>query len=272
MKISLLTFSVFMLISQFQLIGQNNNFEITKIGEHGFCRNGDMFYYKLDVEIKNNTNLKLKRTEFCPSLNQLFFRDCSKQIYDSIWHPKSVIKFEIFIRSDSYYGITESSFDRTPENILLSIKINAHNIDKDFDELVSKYDVKDDWIDFQKVLGLRDIEPGEELKIINPPAETITNNKTDDTNTELEKRKVIYQAKPIYPKWIYEEGLIMVEVTVNRDGIVTQAKAGIKGSTNMHGELLEASKNAALQTRYNPEPNAPEYQLEILSYNYRLGN
>jgi len=197
--------------------------------------------------------------------------DCSRKIYDSIWYPQSVIQFEMYF---SGYDTSEYDFDRTPESIELTIKINAHNIDRDFDELVSKYNIKDDWKDFQKVLGLRDIEPGEKLKIIIPPAKNVTDNVVYNPNAELEiknrERKVIHNATPVYR--INETGSVVVRVIINRDGIVTEAIPGIKGTTNNNKELLETAKNAALQTLYNPDPNAPESQTETIRYNFRLSH
>lgn len=195
MKFSFLTSLAFMLFANFQSFGQNTltpqnkNFEIVGIGEHGFGRDGDMFYYKLDIEVKNNTNLKLKRTNFCASINQGGFRDCNSNIHDLIWYPDSIIKFVMFINNDK---VNVNTFDRTPKNILLSIYIDAHNIDIDFDELVINFNIKDDWKDFQKVLGLRDIEPGEKLKIIKPP-----NNQ--ETNEEIKSQSFKNELFPIYP-------------------------------------------------------------------------
>ncbi len=285
MKIRFLTLLVFTLISQFQLIGQNtisnqnNNFEIISVGEHGFCRDGDRFYYKLDVEVKNNTGLKLKRSKLCASINQLTqFRNCSSKIYDSIWKPQSVIKFEMFLQDYSYYGIDKTSFDRTPENILLNIKINAHNIDIDFDELVSKYDIKDDWRDFQKVLGLRDIEPGEKLKIIGPPKNKEQEDKKintsgyygNDKDYQFASRIAIIKPAPTYD--CNEEGLVIVTIEVDRTGKVVKATAGTKGSTNNAPCLLESSKEAALQTHFEPQPNAPEHQIGTIRYRFSLSN
>ncbi|WP_339896463.1 hypothetical protein [uncultured Algibacter sp.] len=295
-----------MLFFQFQLIGQN--FEIVGIGEHGFGRDGDMFYYKLDVEVKNNTNLKLKRTKFCASINQLYsLRDCSSKIYDSIWHPQSVNNLVMFISSND---VNEYSFDRTPEDILLNIKINAHNIDKDFDELVAKYNIKDDWKGFQKVLGLRDVELGGKLKIIKPPVKTKTYDrvydpsdplgvktwnsinpdfiekyKTDEATREAYnnyvnkgiyarlsarqlQRQVIKLSRPEYQG--YYSGLVVVEATVNRSGIATEAI--IKSPyTKRKKEIkrLEVFIKSALQSRFTPSPNAPEFEKTLIEYNVR---
>lgn len=187
MKISFLTFIISILIFQTQLFGQN--FEITRIGEHGFCREGNTLYYKLELEVKNNTDFKLKKAKLISSINNLGqFRGSSSQHYDEIWSPQSVFKFELFIAKTFNIPTLENYFDRTPEDILLNININAHNIDKDFDELVSKYNIKDDWKDFQKVLGLRDTEPGEKLKIIKPPVKTENDNKIFNPNNPLELR------------------------------------------------------------------------------------
>lgn len=319
MKLSIFTFPLIMFLSHIQLIGQNTlpnqnmNFEIAKIGEHGFCREGDTLYYKLEITIKNNTKFKLRRTELCASINNLWeFESCSSKNQDSIWYPQSDIKYELFVSKIYRLKEYERLFDRTPESILLSIKINTHNIDKDFNELVSKYSIEDDWKNFQKVLGFRDMEFGEKLKIIEPPVKIIANNSIHDPNDPLDifkgnyphpdpqflqtywenksvrdsyneyvklgiydpfedlkfPRQIIYRPSPV--KKVSEEGLVIVEVTVNREGIVTEAKPVMIGTTNTSKKLFESAKNAALQTRFNPEPKAPEYQTETLKYRFSL--
>lgn len=303
MKFNTFTIFIFSLIFQFELIGQN--FEIVRTGEHGFGRDGNTFFYKLEMDVKNNTNLKLKRTKFCASINQLYeLRNCSSKIYDSIWYPESVVKFVMFLSSTN---VSEYSFDRTPNDILLSIKIKAHNIDKDFNDFIRKFDIKEDWKDFQTILGLRDFEPGDKLKFIKPPviektsdriydpydpmsigrefppsAEFIEKYKTDKSTKELYKsyvnkgiyaplgikelrRQVIKLSMPKYGG-IYS-GLVEVEVIVNREGKAIEAR--IKSPLNRRNKPKKEFNNfvrAALESQFVPSPNAPEHETTIIEY------
>ncbi len=79
-----------------------------------------------------------------------------------------------------------------------------------------------------------------------------------------------YQSLPS-PKYDYqEEGRVVVEVSVDRNGRVTQAVAGIKGSTTLDEYLLRVARDAALQARFDPKPDAPPTQKGTITYNFKL--
>ena len=60
------------------------------------------------------------------------------------------------------------------------------------------------------------------------------------------------------PKYDYQgEGRVVVEVSVDRTGKVTQAIPGTKGSTTLDEYLLKVAKDAALQARFESKPDAP---------------
>jgi hypothetical protein len=61
-----------------------------------------------------------------------------------------------------------------------------------------------------------------------------------------------------------------VEVSVDRSGKVTQATAGIKGSTTLNENLLRVAREAALETRFDPKPDAPPVQKGSITYNFIL--
>ncbi len=105
---------------------------------------------------------------------------------------------------------------------------------------------------------------------INRSNEKQTNPTSPKNKTS--NRSVIYQAVPNYKNIGNEQGIVYVEVSVNTDGIVTQAKAGIKGSTTYNKNLLEAAKKAALKTRFSKDLNAPKIQIGILIYNFRIAD
>jgi len=87
----------------------------------------------------------------------------------------------------------------------------------------------------------------------------------------LEGRNVIGTlAKPEYN--INDYGVVVVQITVNKDGIVVNAISGAKGSTTMDSRLLEAARKAALTARFNKVtlPDAPAYQVGTIMYHFKL--
>jgi colicin import membrane protein len=73
------------------------------------------------------------------------------------------------------------------------------------------------------------------------------------------------------PSYDYQkEGIVVVQITVNRDGRVTDALAGVKGSTTLDDYLLEAAKRAALSSSFNRKPDAPMYQKGTITYRFKL--
>ncbi|MBN1108053.1 MAG: TonB family protein [Bacteroidales bacterium] len=67
-----------------------------------------------------------------------------------------------------------------------------------------------------------------------------------------------------------EGGRVVVEVSVDRSGKVTQAVAGIKGSTTLDEYLLRAAREAALKAIFDPKPDAPAVQKGTITYNFVL--
>jgi colicin import membrane protein len=73
------------------------------------------------------------------------------------------------------------------------------------------------------------------------------------------------------PKYDYQgEGKVVVEVSVDRAGKVTQAVPGGKGSTTLDEYLLKAAKEAALKATFEPKPSAPLIQKGTITYNFIL--
>ena len=85
---------------------------------------------------------------------------------------------------------------------------------------------------------------------------------------DLKDRKYISLPKPEYKQQV--EGIVVVEVTVDKEGKVTQAIPGVKGSTTLDETLLDAAKRASLQSRFDRKPNAPAFQKGTIQYNFRL--
>lgn len=69
---------------------------------------------------------------------------------------------------------------------------------------------------------------------------------------------------------IDEEGRVVISITVNRDGVVTNAVYQPAGSNTNNGELVSAARAAALRAKFVTDENAPEIQRGTITYNFRL--
>jgi TonB family protein len=79
-----------------------------------------------------------------------------------------------------------------------------------------------------------------------------------------------FQSLPA-PKYDYQgEGRVVVEVSVDKLGNVTQAVPGSKGSTTLDEYLLKVAKEAALKARFEAKPDAPAVQKGSITYNFIL--
>jgi hypothetical protein len=63
-----------------------------------------------------------------------------------------------------------------------------------------------------------------------------------------------------------EQGKIVVSIKVNRQGQVTYASAGAKGTTISEINLRQQAENAARKTLFAPDANAPEEQRGTITY------
>ncbi len=82
----------------------------------------------------------------------------------------------------------------------------------------------------------------------------------------LSGRSATSTPKPSYPG--REEGTVVVKITVDQSGRVTQAEPGQQGTTTMNPALLDAAKKAALQARFNVKNDAPAYQTGTITYRF----
>jgi len=85
---------------------------------------------------------------------------------------------------------------------------------------------------------------------------------------KLDGRKFISLPKPEYTKQTY--GTVIVEITVDREGKVVAAVAGVKGSTTLDEYLINSAKRAALSSRFDANPNAPAFQKGYVTYKFLL--
>jgi TonB family protein len=84
----------------------------------------------------------------------------------------------------------------------------------------------------------------------------------------LAGRKPKALPKPVYTS--NEQGIVVVKITVDRNGKVIAAIPGAKGSTTMDSALLNAAKNAALNTKFNQKTSAPSKQTGTITYHFVL--
>jgi colicin import membrane protein len=91
---------------------------------------------------------------------------------------------------------------------------------------------------------------------------------TSGTSFSLAGRNPESLPKPDYNYQI--EGKVVVEISVDKYGNVTNAVAGVKGSTTLDANLLAAAKRAALRAKFDKKPDAPAYQKGTITYFFKL--
>ena len=87
-------------------------------------------------------------------------------------------------------------------------------------------------------------------------------------NYNLAGRKAL--SKPIEQPDCQEEGIVVVRITVDKNGKVIRAIPGVKGSTNTAACLLKPAKEAALKTTWNADNKAPSNQTGTIIYKFSL--
>ncbi|MCI2230383.1 energy transducer TonB [Polaribacter sp. MSW13] len=87
-------------------------------------------------------------------------------------------------------------------------------------------------------------------------------------NYNLNGRKALL--KPKKQPDCQEEGIVVVRITVDKNGEVIDAVAGVKGSTNTAPCLLKPAKEAALKTTWNADNKAPSKQIGTIIYKFSL--
>ena len=92
--------------------------------------------------------------------------------------------------------------------------------------------------------------------------------KSEDSNYNLAGREALLTPKE-QPN-CEEEGIVVVEVFVDRNGTVIRAVSGVKGTTNSANCLLKPARDAALRTTWNADPNAPTKQKGTIIYKFSL--
>ncbi|MFT3687412.1 MAG: hypothetical protein QM783_21230 [Phycisphaerales bacterium] len=89
------------------------------------------------------------------------------------------------------------------------------------------------------------------------------------TGYSLQGRKNLNKPAPNNPCG-NESGRVAVQIKVDRNGNVVSATPGAKGTTNTNSCLAEQAKKAALDTKWNADPTAPETQVGKIIYVFSL--
>ncbi|HEN20407.1 MAG TPA: hypothetical protein ENN86_00180, partial [Desulfobacteraceae bacterium] len=76
---------------------------------------------------------------------------------------------------------------------------------------------------------------------------------TEGVSFDLAGRQARSLPKPTYD--IQSEGIVVVEVTVDRNGNVTQAVPGVKGSTTLEEYFLRVARDAAMAAKFDRKPD-----------------
>jgi protein TonB len=87
-------------------------------------------------------------------------------------------------------------------------------------------------------------------------------------NYNLAGRKAV--SKPKEQPDCQEEGIVVVRITVAKNGKVMSAVPGVKGTTNTAACLLKPAKEAALRTTWNSDDAAPKIQTGTIIYKFSL--
>ena len=88
----------------------------------------------------------------------------------------------------------------------------------------------------------------------------------DGISFDLEGRGSVHLPKPAYESM--EQGKVVVTIWVNKQGKVTRALEGAKGTTISDLRLQSLARDAALKAVFTPDPNAPDVQKGTITYNF----
>ncbi|MBN1387458.1 MAG: hypothetical protein JW965_03375 [Bacteroidales bacterium] len=91
---------------------------------------------------------------------------------------------------------------------------------------------------------------------------------TEGVSFNLAGRQAQSLPKPDYD--IQNEGIVVVEVRVDRNGNVTQATPGVKGSTTLEEYFLKVARDAAMAAKFDRKPDAPATQVGTITYHFIL--
>lgn len=94
------------------------------------------------------------------------------------------------------------------------------------------------------------------------------NGNGNGINFSLNGRTALKLPKPDYLK--QKQGIVVVQVYVDKKGNVTKAIPGVKGSTTLDNDLLKAAEKAAMTAKFDLNENAKESQTGTITYIFKL--
>ena len=93
-------------------------------------------------------------------------------------------------------------------------------------------------------------------------------SKGTGTSFSLEGRSASSLPKPKYPG--NDEGVVVVKITVDKNGNVTAAEPGARGTTIMNQKFWAEAKQAASKAKFNADNNAAAFQQGTITYRFTL--
>jgi outer membrane biosynthesis protein TonB len=93
-------------------------------------------------------------------------------------------------------------------------------------------------------------------------------NGNGNGNYQLGNRKAINKPQPNYV--CDEQGVVVVQISVDQSGRVISANPGVRGTTNAAKCLLDQAKIAAMNTKWQSDSDAPEKQVGKIIYSFKL--
>ncbi len=99
-----------------------------------------------------------------------------------------------------------------------------------------------------------------------PEGEAATGGKGSGVEFSLSGRRANYLPMPDYTS--PETGRVVVSIRVNRQGQVTRAEAGERGTTTTNQTLWRLAEEAARKAKFDLKQDAPEEQRGTITYNF----
>lgn len=79
-----------------------------------------------------------------------------------------------------------------------------------------------------------------------------------------------WMSKPRVDDNSQQEGKVVIDIVVDKNGIVVSANGPGRGSTNTNGALVRKAKEAAKRAKFSPSPNGVEEQRGTITFNFIL--
>ncbi len=102
----------------------------------------------------------------------------------------------------------------------------------------------------------------------NPNSNNYTGNGGGNGSFSLAGRSNVTLPRPDYSS--NNQGTVVINIWVDREGKVTRAEYQPKGSNTTNGYLVNQARAAALRARFNADPSAPEEQRGTITYIFKI--